>query len=255
MKSKFNIVYSLATSAGVKKQNQDLAWVGSNKIGQCLAIICDGIGSEKNSDLASKIVLETFTKSFMKKGHIFLIKRWFEKNLQVALNKLIRIYQTEKKQIGTTIVLCLISNDIIHSFNIGDSRLYHFSFEHFKWSQKTKDHTLYNFLVERHAPEISFIKHKNNLLSLTQFIDSTDLKREHIGYCHCKFVINENDVLFLASDGLYNFIDLGTLIEQISINGHKEFSSICDILIKKAMDNYSNDNLSGIVIQFDKNMG
>ena len=75
MKSKFNIVYSLATSAGVKRQNQDLAWVGFNKTGQCLAIICDGIGSEKNSDLASKIVLETFTKSFMKNGHIFFNRK------------------------------------------------------------------------------------------------------------------------------------------------------------------------------------
>lgn len=254
MKNKFNIVYSLSTSAGVKKENQDFAWAGFNKSGQFLAIICDGIGSEKNSDLASKIVLETFSKSFMKKSCVFFAEWWFKKNLAIASNKLLHIYQTEKKQIGTTIVLCLISKNTVHSFNIGDSRLYYFSFEFFRWSQKTKDHTLYNFLVEHHAPEISFIKHKNNLLSLTQFIDSSDLKREHIGYCYSKFKVNPNDVVFLASDGLYNFIDLRTVVEQISINGHKEFSRICDALVEKAINNYSNDNLSGIVIQFDKNI-
>ena len=254
MKNKFNIAYSVSTSAGVKKENQDLAWVGFNKSKQCLAIICDGIGSERNSDLASKVVLETFSSSFTKKNHVFFPEWWFKRNLLFASHKLHHIYQTEKKQIGTTIVLCLISDDKVYTFNIGDSRLYHFSFQHFKWLQKTKDHTLYNFLTEYHAPEISFIRHKNNLLSLTQFIDSTDLKREHIGYFYDKFKANENDVLFLASDGLYNFINLRNIIEQISINGHKEFSIICDELIKKAISNYSNDNLSGIVIQFNKNM-
>ena len=255
MKSKkFNILYSLSSSSGIKKQNQDLAWVSFNKTGQLLAIICDGIGSETNSDLASKIVLETFSKSFMKKSHVFFPEWWFKNNLAIASNKLLHIYNTQKKQIGTTIVLCLISKNTVHSFNIGDSRLYHFSFEYFKWSQMTKDHTLYNFLVEHNAPEISFIKHENNLLSLTQFIDSSDLKREHIGYSYNKFQVNCNDVVFLASDGLYNFIDLRTVVEQISINGYKDFSSICDALVKKAIDNRSNDNLSGIVIQFCKNI-
>jgi protein phosphatase len=160
MKNKFNIAYSVCTSAGVKKENQDLAWLGFNKSNQCLAIICDGIGSEKNSDLASKVVLETFAEAFQKSSRVFFPERWFKKNLLIASNRLHHIYQTEKKQIGTTIVLCLVSNDKVHTFNIGDSRLYLFSFQQFKWEQKTKDHTLYNFLVEYHAPEISFIRHK-----------------------------------------------------------------------------------------------
>ncbi len=252
MKNKFTYLYSISTNKGIKETNEDCAFIGFNKSNQCLAIVCDGIGSEKQSDLASNLVIETFRNKFLKKPHIYFIKEWFKKVLFKASVQLNNIYKTKKKEIGTTLVLCLISNNNIYTFNIGDSRLYHFSMNEYKWKIMTKDHNLFNFLVDHHAPKLSFNAHQKNLLSLTNYIASSDLKQQHNKFNFVKFNVEYNDVIFLCSDGLYNFIDLPYISEVIRKCGMKRFNEIVPTIIQKSLDNHSNDNLSGIVIQFNK---
>jgi serine/threonine protein phosphatase PrpC len=41
-----------------------------NKSGQYLAIVCDGIGSQDDSQIASLVAVEVFAKSFEKKRRI-----------------------------------------------------------------------------------------------------------------------------------------------------------------------------------------
>ena len=254
MKNKIKYMYSISSDKGLKPNNEDAAWIGFNKSNQCLAIICDGIGSEKNSDQSSKLVVNAFQTSFSRRRHIWTPKLWFKHTLLYASTKLNLLYKQNGAHIGTTIVLCLISNQKVYAFNIGDSRLYHFSMSQYKWIIKTKDHNLFNFLVDNHAPQISFKRHANNLLSLTNFIDSTDDRHEHMKFNYVKFLIQYNDVIFLASDGLYNFIDLSYLNEVIRKLGLDKFEDVVSELIKKALNNHSHDNLSGIIIQLTKNI-
>lgn len=254
MKNKIKYMYSISSDKGLKPNNEDAAWICFNKSNQCLAIICDGIGSEKNSDQSSKLVVDVFKTSFSRKRHISAPKLWFKHTLLSASIKLNLLYKQNGARIGTTIVLCLISNKKVYTFNIGDSRLYHFSMNQYKWSVKTKDHNLFNFLVDNHAPQISFKRHANNLLSLTNFIDSTDDKHEHVKFNYVKFSVEYNDVIFLGSDGLYNFIDLSYINEVIRKLGLDKFNDAVPQLIKKALNNYSHDNLSGIIIQLTKDI-
>ena len=58
-----------------------------------------------------------------------------------------------------------------------------------------------------------------------------------------------NDVFFLASDGLYNYIDINKINEVISTSRNKGFDTICPTLIKYALENQSNDNLTGIILE------
>jgi serine/threonine protein phosphatase PrpC len=66
MKINFKYNISSATNKGIRPINEDACFVGFNKAGQCLAIICDGIGSQDDSQIASLITVETFTQSFNK---------------------------------------------------------------------------------------------------------------------------------------------------------------------------------------------
>jgi serine/threonine protein phosphatase PrpC len=66
---KFNI--STSTNKGTRPINEDANFVGINKSGQYLAIVCDGIGSQDDSQIASLITVETFSKSFSKHRHIY----------------------------------------------------------------------------------------------------------------------------------------------------------------------------------------
>ncbi len=252
MKNKFKYMYSISSDKGPKPNNEDAAWIGFNKSNQCFAIICDGISSEKHSDKASKLVVDMFKTLFSHKKHIWNPKLWFNHVLYVASAQLNDLYRVKGLRIGTTIVLCLISNGKVYALNIGDSRLYHFTMNQYKWIVKTKDHNLFNFLVDNHAPQASFKRHANNLLFLTNFIDSTDVKHKHMKFNYISFDINYNDVIFLSSDGLYNFIELSYVNKNIHKLGSNKFKDAMSQIIQKALNNHSNDNLSGIIIQLTK---
>lgn len=252
MKNKFKYMCSISSDKGIKTNNEDAVYIGINNTNQCLAIVCDGIGSEKNSDQASKLVVNAFKTRFSRRKHILFPKLWFKKTLQFASSQLNNLFKTKEIRVGTTIVLCLISNMNVYVFNIGDSRLYHFSMNQYKWFVKTKDHNLFNFLVDNHAPQISFKANANNLLSLTNFIDSADIKHERMKFSYSTFKVDYNDVIFLSSDGLYNFIELSYVNEVIHKLGSNKFEDVVAQTIKKALNNHSNDNLSGIIIQLTK---
>lgn len=242
---KFN--YSIATNKGIKPANEDSCWIGSNRSNQYLAIICDGISIEQKNYLASSIIVNYFRDRFLKKSRIIFFERWFKKTLKQAYLKLHFDATKNSYHTGTTLTMCIISGNKARIFNIGDSRTYHFSSESQSWKQITEDHNLYNFLEKRNAPSIAFVRNKNSLLALTQYIDSVSTK--HMKYDAEVIKLMKDDLLFLASDGLYNYIAIDEINKTIMYERSMGFQNISDSLIKKALDNQSNDNLSGIVIE------
>ncbi len=246
------INYSIESSAGTKAKNEDAAWIGFNKSKQWLAIVCDGIGSERNSEIASTSVIDSFKKKFLKKKKINFPLFWFKRTLNYSYKKLKKTINNMniKSHVGTTIVLCIISNDKVYVFHIGDSRLYHHKINSYEWTLLTRDHNLINFLDTIKTHQLpTLIQNKNMLFSLTQYIHSSSKKKMHFDFK--KIRINPNDLLFLSSDGLYNYINVDkSLTLFIANNRGENFKSICNKLIKTAIKNGSNDNLTGILISF-----
>lgn len=130
MSQNFRFNYSTATNKGIRPVNEDANWIGFNKNNQGLVVICDGIGSQDDSQIASLIAVDVFKKSFEKHSKIFNIDRFFARNLKIAYSKITK--QAEEKlngkKIGTTLVVSFIDKDTVTTFNLGDSRLYHYSF-------------------------------------------------------------------------------------------------------------------------------
>jgi serine/threonine protein phosphatase PrpC len=75
MKTTFKYNISTATNKGTRPINEDANYVGFNKSGQLLAIVCDGIGSQDDSQIASLITVETFVQSFNKHHRIYNVYR------------------------------------------------------------------------------------------------------------------------------------------------------------------------------------
>ena len=241
---------SFTSIAGIKKINEDACWVGINKTNQCLGIVCDGIGSQEGSQNVSRFMVEYFQKEFNKKRHILFPELWFKKTLYAAWKALKTKYLKVKSQMGTTLALVLISKDKVFCFHIGDSRVYHYSSITKEWIKKTKDHNLYNVLLDKNASEEIFIKNKNNLLSLTNFIDSqTD---QYMKYTLTEFKINKTYNILLCSDGLYNFLKINKINNVIFLCQIKDFDSIASRLAQEALTNGSNDNISCILIELKK---
>jgi protein phosphatase len=94
-----------------------------------LAIVCDGIGSQDDSQIASLMTVEVFKKAFEKHSKVHNINVFFFKCLKAAHNQITQVSNARLngKKIGTTLLVAYIKNNQVHVFNLGDTRLYHYS--------------------------------------------------------------------------------------------------------------------------------
>ena len=243
----FNV--SSASIAGIKKINEDACWVGNNSRKQCLGIVCDGIGSQEGSQNVSRFMVDYFQQAFNKARKIHFIESWFDKTLKSAWLALNQKYLSVKTAMGTTLVLALVSKNNVYCFHIGDSRLYHYDMEKEIWTKKTNDHNLYNLLEKKHATEAVYVKNKDKLLSLTNYIDSqTDKFME---YDFVKFQIQPGDNSLLCSDGLYNYLKINKISSMITLCQQEDFSGLTTKLVQEALLNGSNDNISSVLIEIN----
>lgn len=247
-KNKFN--YSFATAKGLRDHNEDAGFVGVNATDQCFGIVCDGIGSQSDSQIASAMIVDYFKNKFKKRNHIVNPSIWISRNIVNARKKLAAYCKAKlnNKKITTTFVCVFIQKDgRAICFNLGDSRLYRFDITNFKWRQITKDHNLYNYLVSSNAPQEMFVKYKDSFLALTKYVDSNT--NCPLDYDKFSFKLNPGDLIFLGSDGVYNYIDMPYIDDYINKNRDKPFYATSTALIRKALENHSNDNLTSIVIE------
>lgn len=223
----------------VRQHNEDHCWCGKNEKNNYMLIVCDGLGSYKGSKIASEIVTRNFVNSFLKSEYKKIqIKKWF---LDVVEKSKIEFIQEIAKnedysKMSTTIVLSLIIDETAYTFWMGDSRAYIVKTNGSELI--TRDHNLRNYLEDSNASKIIFKKYEDNLDSITNFIDAT-IKKETFGFE--KVDIQSNDILFLSSDGLYNFVNMNLLYKYFREENIEEG---LDNIIKKALKNGSDDNIS-----------
>ncbi|MDE6476820.1 MAG: serine/threonine-protein phosphatase, partial [Mycoplasmoidaceae bacterium] len=65
---------------------------------------------------------------------------------------------------------------------------------------------MYNYLVESNASQETFLKFKDKFLALTKFVDSDP--SYPLTFDKFRIQLENGDVIFLGSDGVYNFINM-----------------------------------------------
>ena len=235
-----SLIISKSDIGVVRKKNEDYWWGGKNDNNDTLLIVCDGLGSYNGSHEASRITVETFKNSFLSKQYLSKnIKQWFEDNISKIKDEFINAIkqQPKYKSMSTTIVLTLIIKKTAYTFWIGDSRAYILKKDNVY--QITKDHNLFNHLKNRNAKEELYIKYKNDLFSITNFIDK-EQKESQFDFVEQK--LKSKDIILLTSDGLHNFIDLEYLYPLLKDD--KNIENNKNLIIKMAIENNSDDNIS-----------
>jgi len=62
--------------------------------------------------------------------------------------------------------------------------------------------------------------------------------------------LESGDLIMLATDGLYNYLDLNFINYFIKNNRHQDFALVAKEAVKKAIENKSTDNVSTIIIEY-----
>jgi serine/threonine protein phosphatase PrpC len=89
-------------------------------------------------------------------------------------------------------------------------------------------------------------QYQTQLYSLTRCLESGS--NYHLKYDKFMFNLEVGDDVFIATDGVYRFINLND-VSQIMKNSASQFEAISNIIVQKAIDNKSNDNLTSFVLE------
>ncbi|XQP55274.1 MAG: PP2C family protein-serine/threonine phosphatase [Mycoplasmoidaceae bacterium] len=245
---KANIKFAIKSWKGKRPVNQDALGCSFNKDQDFCAIVCDGVGSVSHSEEASKIVSDTFTNSFAKTKDLTMPTAWFKETLKLALTNLKQYADKHNcPTIATTLALLLIIGKKFYCYNIGDTRVY--SIKKHKLTHEIKqysyDHNYKNFLIANDATEEEIKASEPRWHALTHFIDASNPGV-------AKFDVNSGEItqqtyFLVCTDGLYAYIrdnDKYDIIARIMMPTPMKLS----LLMKKAMDNGSDDNVSGILV-------
>lgn len=244
------------TEKGVMPHNEDAVLIGgrvftNSKNEQLLeapfiAAVSDGVSGENSGELASVMCLE----------NVRLINNYeqekFRERLFKVHNRLAEFSRNNSESLNMQATLCGIAVDMngtVMTFNVGDSRLYRFRGGTLK--QLSRDQSLVQLLYEEgeitHEERRTHI-HKNIIFPVLGNVKDTpefDLSELDGGFCY-------GDILIICTDGLSDYISNDDMLEILEMP--RNLSARLELLIKKALENGSRDNISVVAVVMTGNI-
>tara|TARA_B100000579_G_scaffold118498_1_gene95344 strand:- start:2424 stop:3083 length:660 start_codon:yes stop_codon:yes gene_type:complete len=209
------IIWSVRTDCGPERdKNEDAVYpeIAGNRNLPFKAAVCDGLGGHAKGEVASKIATETMEGN----------ESSIEKIIEDANIKITEYQKTnqDSKGMGTTMTGIIIDeNALMEVGHVGDSRCYVLS-----------GRNLVKLTEDQNVPGFQNV--------LKQALGT----KEKLDIQKIDFQLNEGDVVFLCTDGLYN--EFGE--EYIKKRLQEGVSA--DTLVGEALLQKPKDNVSGIVI-------
>jgi protein phosphatase len=232
--------FYLTDSGKVRDHNEDSVVIVNNNSNEYLMIVADGMGGHRAGEVASSIAITHLGKRFKELGSIGSKEEainWLKDTVSEA-NILICRYTEENPTrlgMGTTLVLCLKTQDYLLFGNIGDSS--GFVFKNKKLHKITVDHTLVNLLVnsgELTEEEAKDHPKKNVLMRALGATNTVEMDIFDVEV--------DVDGVLLCSDGLTNMLDedqIGRVLnEKISLEDK------LNKLVLKSNNRGGTDNIS-----------
>jgi protein phosphatase len=124
---KNNLLVSSYSEKGRRDNNEDFFITTYNKAGQLLVVVCDGIGGDDDSQVASRLLANHFLITFKKK-RVRNFARYYNHVLKKATKDITK-HTPEGKTMGTTICAVMVTGNIVETANMGDSRIYYYSYQ------------------------------------------------------------------------------------------------------------------------------
>jgi PPM family protein phosphatase len=255
--------YFALSDIGKNRHNNEDCYFADDE--NSLFIVADGMGGHNAGEVASKTAIDNFVlhfkKKFSKKNFNFSgpsissdkKKKKIEDNIPQILidsagyaNKM--VYKLGSKRddlngMGTTLTGAFIFNSNAYVIHVGDSRLY--LFRENSLSLLTEDHTMVFALYKKGAIsyEDTYSHPQRNYLTGV-------LGENELSSLDCfKFKLQENDIIFICSDGLNSMIKDNSIKDTLNELQSKSAEIIADKFIKQANKNGGADNITVIIIK------
>ncbi len=212
-----------------------------------LFAIADGMGGHTAGDVASGLVIQIIAQKAG--GEIFSLQEaaspdyadWLEETAQGANLAVYEARQKAGNDMGSTLVMCLLVDNVAYLTHQGDSRTYIINREAIK--QLTTDHSLVQHMVS-----IGQISQDEARFHPQRNVIYRSLGDKPVVEVQCiTQQLFPHDRLLLCSDGLTNLLE-DEKIQKIVLGANSP-QAACDELVQAANHAGGDDNISVIVIE------
>lgn len=238
-------VYSQSDIGLKRSSNQDYCKTGVFPDGSVWAVVCDGMGGANGGCTASSVAAETIaskiTDSYRADMVSDEIKDLLNSVIQNANKVVYGIAEKDKSLygMGTTVVCCIVKENMVYVAHAGDSRAYLYNGD--ELVQLTTDHSIVQEMVD--AGQITPKEARNhpnrNIITRALGIEPELLIDYNLSE------MKESSVVLICTDGLSNYISEETLMCYIRNYSGKELT---ERLIESAKDLGGSDNITVAVI-------
>ena len=238
--------YGTADTIGTRENQQDSHFVRGNEQ-NLLCVVADGMGGLQNGAEISGIVSYVFKENYphlasVNYPEVDLL------NIVCSANEQARGYieSTNGKPSGSTLVATYIRDEKLYFVSVGDSRIY--LMRNKKLIQLNREHIyayeLDNGLVNGKYTEEEVLNHRERN-SLTSYMGMGDLR--HIDRNLEPIMLQKEDVILLASDGVFGTLSQGEMIDAMSaLNPCDAAKNLIDAVNEKGKP--KQDNATAIVV-------
>jgi serine/threonine protein phosphatase PrpC len=207
-----------------------------------MALVADGMGGHRAGEHASKLAVETITRSYFDSREE---PRQALLNAFAAANKGVFEAAAEEpawKGMGTTCVAVAICREVMWWAWVGDSRMY--LVRNGTIFRMTEDHTVVQDMVRRGWMTKEEAANHDDRNMLDRAIGT----RESVeaGICDSALRIEKRDRLVLCSDGLHDLIRDDEMAEWVGDGGAHEYA---EKLLAMALKRGGHDNISVVVLE------
>jgi protein phosphatase len=237
--------HSARTDVGRQREhNEDDYGVGEGHLAAelgSLFVVCDGMGGHEAGEIASHMAVENIITAFYAlkdEQRSVALSLAFESANAAIFNEGTRT----RTSMGTTGVAAVVNGDMCTIANVGDSRAYLIRGNDIR--QISRDHSLVNEqiasgMLSASDAEKMFYRHVITRALGHQPEVVVDL---------FSFLVERDDRILLASDGLINHVEDA---ELLSIIGQNASADAVERLIDVANERGGSDNITALVVSID----
>jgi PPM family protein phosphatase len=196
--------------------------------------VADGLGSAPNGGFAAKYLLEQLSKHKNQLTHALI--------LNIISN--VHVYLGKEFNYGASTVFTIVyaSNELISVYHLGDTRAYKLTKRNLV--QLTNDQTYVQKLIDTGVigEDMRYNHSKKNIV-----MQSLGGENEiHIDTY--KNVFEPGEKLLLTSDGIHDYLKKEEM--EIILRKSTNTEDTISVLINKAVENGSNDDLTALVVRY-----
>lgn len=232
------------TDVGKRREtNQDYMYTSETAVGNLpnLFLVADGMGGHKAGDYASRFTVEQIVKYAGKsdrKEPVAILKEAIREANYLLFEE--ASADSQKEDMGTTIVAAAIEKEQLYTANVGDSRLYIINCGEI--TQVTRDHSLVQEMVRLGEMDKEDAKEHPDKNIITRAIGV--MPEVTIDFFETS--LKPGDIILMCSDGLTNMVE-DEQIRRIVLS-QRDIAEMAEKLVEAANKNGGKDNITVVLI-------